>query len=519
MVYQGNLLSKTLVIGIIILFIGISAFPTVSNSIRNNTGISLITIKVAGEMGLNDWYISDVGFTFTNESSDIAEIIYFINGGPLQTYTEPFYISDDGEDICLSWFAVDYEGNQSEDDGPFFFSIDQTPPEFTADDFTYEIIGGNQHQGWDYLLTVNATDAMSGMDHVEFYINDVLQETVVGHGPTYQWQFKYWGNLHIFIKAGAYDIAGNSIYQESEEPCKMAVSESPQVHVNISEDRRTNRCLDNVLFSEVVEIKNDRIIAKSSSDTFSRGVFDPAYVIVVFNREIGENGWIVSNVSIPIFYESDRINRVYYQINDGEWMLYTDPLVISEDGIYVFSWYAVDSEGYTSTPDSISFKVDQTPPFIDLSYEIVGEVQWESWDFLFTATATDDMSGMDRVKFYLDDLPKETVYGPGPVYKWEFHYLYNFWARGLILNKKITDEFVSFYAIIVKILGYSDNTYSAYAYDNAGNWNCDIISDYINNVTDMNDVYLFQKLILPNSYSGYLGRFFIFAFFDTRYPF
>ena len=191
MTKQTGLLSKTLVIGIIFLFIGISAFPTVGNFIRNNTGISLITIKVAGEMGLNDWYVSDVGFTFTNESYDIAEIKYRTESGIWQTYTEPFYIYEDATKHRLDWYAVDFEGNQSEVDGPFFFKIDQTPPDI---ELTYKITGGNPITGWDFNFTANATDTTSTMDRVEFYLNHVLQETVYGDGPQYEWGFKYYSN-------------------------------------------------------------------------------------------------------------------------------------------------------------------------------------------------------------------------------------------------------------------------------------------------------------------------------------
>ncbi len=391
MAFQGNWLSKTLVIGIIILFIGISAFPTVSNSIRNNNGISLITIKVAGEMGLNDWYVSDVGFTFTNESYDIAEIKYRIDGYNWQTYTEPFYISEDGKDIHLEWYAVDFEGNQSEVDGPFLLKIDQTPPET---ELSYEAIGGNPEHGWDVLVTMNATDAMSGMDRAEFYLNDVLQETVVGPGPLYQWTFKYDGVLVIEIGAKAFDKAGNFDYLV-DHGIEVHSCNVPQLHSsNIRKNSSIDDCLDDVLSSETGERENDRIIEKPLSDDLTNEVFDPAYVIVVFNREMGENGWIVSNVSIPIYYESDRIDEVYYQIDEEGWMLYSEPLVISDDGEHCFSWYAVDSEGFASTPESISFKVDMTPPEINLKRERIAIDKVK-----IIANVYDETSNIDRVEF------------------------------------------------------------------------------------------------------------------------
>jgi hypothetical protein len=380
MAKQGNLLSKTLVIGIIILFVVMSTFPTVSNSIRNNTVISLITVKVAGEMGLNDWYVSDVGFTFSNGSSDIAEIKYGIDG-IWQTYTEPFYISDDGKDIHLEWFAIDSEGNQSDVDGPFLFNIDQTPPEI---ELSYEGFGVNHWwQAYDILITAHVTDEMSGMERVEFYLNDVLQKTVTGSGPVYQWQFKYHGVLNIYVTAKAFDKAGNSDFRYTFN------------YISIAKERSIDGCLDDALSSETVERKNDIVNKESTLDVLNKEVFDPAYVIVVLNREIGENGWIVSNVSIPIYYESDRIDEVYYQINEEGWLLYSEPLVISEDGEHCFSWYVVDSEGYISTPDSISFKVDRTPPEIILKRKRIALDKIK-----YTAYVYDETSNIDRVEFY-----------------------------------------------------------------------------------------------------------------------
>ena len=68
------------------------------------------------------------------------------------------------------------------------------------------------------IFTANATDETSKVDYVEFYLNDVLQDTVTGPGPEYIWQFLYSGGLHITIKAVAYDKAGNMAYDIVIDP-------------------------------------------------------------------------------------------------------------------------------------------------------------------------------------------------------------------------------------------------------------------------------------------------------------
>ena len=56
-----------------------------------------------------------------------------------------------------------------------------------------------------------ATDDTSGMERVEFFLNDELQETVYGTEPTYEWEWddRWDGVLSVDISADAYDCAGN----------------------------------------------------------------------------------------------------------------------------------------------------------------------------------------------------------------------------------------------------------------------------------------------------------------------
>jgi len=58
-------------------------------------------------------------------------------------------------------------------------------------------------------------------------------------------------------------------------------------------------------------------------------------------------------------------------------------------------------------------------PNCNVYCEIVGGNMYTGWDFLFITTATDDMSGMERVEFYFNSEVQETVYGPGPEYTWQ----------------------------------------------------------------------------------------------------
>jgi hypothetical protein len=327
-------LVKTLALGIVVLFFIISNTHSVVSFSKNDSGISLITLNVVGVTGGDNWYGSDNSFTFSYESDEIAGIYYGIDGNWLP-YTGTFKVFDGGEHI-LEWYAVDFEQNQSEIDGPFSFKIDKTKPEI---ELTYEVVGGNQWIGWIFRFTAIAVDSMIGMDRVEFYMNNVLQETVDSSGPVYTWNLLYFPLPHVYFYAIAFDKAGNSARFDIEEPSNIIALKSSLFFSGIGKETDIKSNSNNILSSEIIERKNNKIYEKSP---FINQLFDPAYDIVIFNREIGENDWINTNVSISIFYESDRITDVFYQINNESWMVYANPVVISEDGIYVFSWYVID---------------------------------------------------------------------------------------------------------------------------------------------------------------------------------
>jgi hypothetical protein len=388
---KSYMFNKTLVIGIIFLLIGVNASAILVNSIDGESGISLITIKVTGGYSENnDWYGNDNRFNFSYESDEIVDIYYGIDGN-FSLYNESFTVQEGGEHI-LEWYAVNHTGNKSIIDDPFYFNVDKTPPWASI---TYEIIGGNPYQGWIFEFTTTATDALSGMDHVEFYMSYEVQDTVYGSGPEYVWRIRYWPLPKVIFGAIAYDKAGNTEWDEIIEPCIIDVLKSHIIKTDIDEEKSNNYSIDNSIPSQNTKRKNIRNIDKIPSGNHNREVFDPAYVLIEFNRDYCKNDWIVDDVYIPIFYESDRIDEVYYQINNSGWLLYHSPIKISRDGTYDLSWYVIDSEGNSSKPDSIpTFKVDLTPPIIDLKQERLANNMVK-----FTAEVNDETSGIEKVKF------------------------------------------------------------------------------------------------------------------------
>ena len=382
---------KGIALVVMLLFFGVSFIPSLGNVVKDS-GISLITIKVIGNKEENGWYLSDVPIAITSESNEIAEIHYKIGSSSWYDYTEPFNISVDGEDIPLVWYAVDFEGNQSEVDGPYLFDIDQTPPDIEKVTWeAFEDPPGSEQ--WYVIFTCYAVDVTSGMDRVEMYINDGLYETIRGAGPFYEftieWSEKFQYYTFWFVH---YDLAGNWIEDYIPGYISPSGLESSLFSTGMTEEDSHQYNRNIVTTTEIVERE------KTQSDCSISKDFDPSYIVIDVNREKGDNDWITSDVKINMIPDPDNIIAVYYKLDGGNWTLYTEPCRISDDGIHIFSWHVIDIEGQSSTPDSMCFKIDKTLPEITLIKERISINKIN-----FTANVYDETSNIERVEFRGDE--------------------------------------------------------------------------------------------------------------------
>jgi hypothetical protein len=163
--------------------------------------------------GNNGWYINNITVTLnaTDDLSGVNVTYYMANHNPWQIYTVPFVVYTEGYG---AYYSIDKAGNQ-EPPNTVFFRMDTTPPEITMF-YTWEkVCWTNQYH---IIVTATASDAMSGMDKVEFYYNDVLQATVNGTGPTYTWTYAYAPLPNVVVKAIAYDKAGLNDFKELINP-------------------------------------------------------------------------------------------------------------------------------------------------------------------------------------------------------------------------------------------------------------------------------------------------------------
>jgi len=235
----------------------------------------------------------------------------------------------------------------------------------------------------------------------------------------------------------------------------------------------------------------------------------------------GENGWYVSDVNVTLNATDDMsgVKEIRYTVNgvsgtiQGDFGIFTLP----EDGDDILvEYWAIDNAGNVELKHSFIIDIDQIKPEIDIRWE--ANLEDGQWYILFIANCSDAPSGINRVEFYVNEELWEIVTGPGPIFEWieESDIVYQ--IRGLICRLQITEEDVSFFALIVRTLykmtlnPESDHV-RGYAYDNAGNHEYyDIPGGW--HPTPIH--YFFKRFTFQGDFEGHLGRFYIDAIFDDE---
>jgi hypothetical protein len=188
---QRNI-GKGLVVAVIIL-LSLSATQSIGIPFDDDTTppVTVHTLDPPEPDGLNGWYVSDVNITLTatDDESGVNVTYYRVDGGEWIIYNELFTLSEDGDDILIEYYSVDYAENV-EDVKSFRVDIDQTVPDI---DFTFEYLGNDV-----FIYEAEARDKMSNMERVEFYIVNQLKEVVYGSGPYYSWETTLVLELFVF---------------------------------------------------------------------------------------------------------------------------------------------------------------------------------------------------------------------------------------------------------------------------------------------------------------------------------
>jgi parallel beta-helix repeat protein len=162
-------------------------------------------IAFSGTPGLNDWFVSEVSVALTadaNSGVDYTE--YGFDGTNWFLYAEPFLITIEGE-TTIYYRSVDNAGHV-ESTRKRILKIDYTPP-VTA----IELNGTLEMNEWfssDVLVTLSATDDISGFDHSEYSYDGINWHLYSG-----PFVISLEGDITVYYRST--DIAGNTEIAQS----------------------------------------------------------------------------------------------------------------------------------------------------------------------------------------------------------------------------------------------------------------------------------------------------------------
>jgi hypothetical protein len=313
-----------------------------SIAIKINTIAPVTTLSLAGTLGSNGWYVSDLTVTLSaaDGTGGVDTISYRLDGGAWATYAGPFVLTDGAH--TLEYYATDIAGNV-EPGHSRLLSVDTTVPQSTAG-----IAGTLGENGWyvsGVTVTLAASDATSGIATISYRVDN-------GSWQSYTAPFQL-GDGHHFVQYVATDHAGLT----------------------------------------------------SSIGAFTAAIDTTApSTTASLSGTPGSNGWYISNVTIS-FAAYDAASGpagILYRVDGGPWVAYSGPFVLGE-GSHVVSYYATDRAGLTEAMQSRIVRVDSTPPVTTDSISgTSGAGGWYTSDVLVTLNATDAGSGVSSVQYRLD---------------------------------------------------------------------------------------------------------------------
>jgi hypothetical protein len=167
----------------------------------------------------------DIPVQFTGSvSGGVTPYVYTWNfdDGHTSSSKNPSHIYTEIGEFTVIFTVTDYVGTEENDTATVIIIEDETPPiveiinplnnslyiknnMFLQIFRTTVIIGSID-------IEVDAYDTGSGIDYVEFYIDNVIKDT--SYGPIYNWTWSELSFRRHYIKVVAFDNAGNSAFDE-----------------------------------------------------------------------------------------------------------------------------------------------------------------------------------------------------------------------------------------------------------------------------------------------------------------
>ncbi|MFE9654966.1 OmpL47-type beta-barrel domain-containing protein [Micromonospora sp. NPDC006431] len=322
-----------------------------------------VSATVTGEKDPSGAYVGSATVTLsaTDSGSGVDRVEYSLDGGAYGTYSAPVTVNQLGQHT-VSYRATDKAGNTSSPQSVSFRVVEPPPTDTTPPIVTAAVTGqrdGNGAYVGSATVTLSATDTESGVDRVEYsldggayarYSAPVTVNQVGQHTVTYR----------------ATDKAGNT---SSPQSVAFTVVETPP------------------------------------ADT------TPPTVTAAVTGEKDANGAYIGGATVTLSATDSQsgVDRVEFSLDGQPYAIYSAPVAVNQPGQHTVSYRATDKAGNTSTPQSVSFRVVETPPADTTPPTVTAAVTGQRdangayvGSATVTLSATDTESGVDRVEYSLD---------------------------------------------------------------------------------------------------------------------
>jgi len=224
-------------------------------------------------------------------------------------------------------------------------------PDITPPTTTIDVNGIQGSNGWfitDVIVSLDAIDDLTGIDKIEYSFNDIDWDDY-----TASLSISTEGTTIIYYRA--IDNAGNI----------EATS------------------------STVIQID------KTTPDT-----------TIDFIGTMGFEGWYTTNVDILLsaLDEFSDIDKIQYSFDSDNWYTYIGPIPVQIQGTTFIYYRAIDNAGNIEATSSTVIQIDKTAP--DTTNDPIGEMGFEGWytsDVDILLSATDDLSGVSKIEYSLND--------------------------------------------------------------------------------------------------------------------
>jgi len=364
---------KKMIVGcIILLFLG-SSIPAFAYSNENQAWFDKANsrgynIGLNGTIGTNGWYVGNVTVTITGLQGN-ESVFYSVDYARWQSYHSPIMVSEEGSQVFIA-VVIDQQRSVTLLK-PVTIQIDKTPPELSlnVDRIFFRKV----------KYSVSAYDKTSGLDNIEFQLASALKHTQHFYNP-FGTQSASW-ILRLFqvpnhqidnITVTANDLAGNVALTGNGTISRKSQSQSIPCNSNIL------TVLENNL------PQHQELNAASDSRGYN----------ITLQGGRGNNGWFVTPVVVNVTGSQGNCT-VRYNLDFGQWQTYTSPLKINKDGNHTFIVFVLDQDGNVTILDPVLIKIDRTMPYCVLNRDILLN------RIKYTAVTQDNISGIDRVEFWI----------------------------------------------------------------------------------------------------------------------